>query len=1344
MASLSQIVPGIDKFVDKVVASPEVFFQAVPTIKDQAVEITKQLYDFAKQHEPKPMGPLSQLLVHGFDDEQIWEELQLQNEPMLKYLDRQVKKLLKKPEKVQLFEKDPEEMMEAAKKRKRSAEAEEGDEEEEDDEEDVVFGANNGRADESESDGAMDDTLDEDQWRKLKRATDRDDEEEEDGDDMNGAEEEEEEEELDVYEVDNLDITSLSSSPELFRTQRKMPAGQISIQSGKKSHLPSSLQLASRPPLPARRASSDAPMPVAVKEEQHPHVRSGSIVFDPYRASQETKARAEFVVVDVRQPRRSSQPAVNKDDSAKKRRVSWSESLLPGQAQSPKSQTVPVQRTTFSAEDDVSSASRKQAPKRSQSGTLPYKKSRTKEFSDVGADSRILELTSAAPLLTLPFSEVFAISFWGTHRLFSLFCRPYKGHNSASRVVLFVSVLYFQLAAIGALYNHWELSYDTQCTFIDCLPRIKLQDLFLAATVTAMCIPLSVFLLLLLASEQQVGFVGQRQLADNLRGSLYESNRKKFSKFCLVGYLGCVVCLSLSLAFIGDVKIAQFTLTVPINHMWLAMWLVTFVMDIFVGELLRIFSHAFFLSWLTKPGGGDPWVKLRVVKFWFAYIVLAFILYVLFIVIGDASDRLQVWLESYTSAGAVVVFFLVANFSSLMLLGFILLFRPRIWSEHPKEWDDFKQLSLQHIREVALLITCHLSADILQQTLEAALHVFTPSQIFVCDNGRWTNPLDLWECCEADCAMGVEGSRFFKDTKQLDNHAQQHPSHPVRGFPQGKTAWICAKVSENYNRGDYDAYLTRPTPQKAEFINYLYIPEGSKIVALWYASRHYVSLNAKLNYIMQMDDDVILPSNYLLPFDSFMADPKVMSVVLPLHAVNMKQEDPTKPAWFVSWQELEYRSVGYIKYCTSRMGSALFCHGAASFWRKSAFDEVLNRHDTMHNGDDVQMGLNLHGLRGVLTIPGIDATKGFKIDTAWHAAIGTQVPLCWAHQSDFKQLLQRCLLGITAGFGESLLQGLFRRWKSVPCSCGEPSLFFQRGMGWDTTEHRFVGKYFLLFWTCMKTFNRRNVILALTAMSQIYITVVDATRLLLLPLALMYETPYVVLAAFGSAWGSSVISMFLFNVFILRKRGHIPPPYSAIWLFPVYKFVCVFWFRTCATIYNLLWYLPFNQNKHQIQTRMFSCDCQENGCAQCRYRPPFFYYSQHGHMPPGPRDMKEKWPAHPLAQWHVLDRSILRSLFSQLVDSAYNRAAKRFQTAKTKLKLSNHLKSNANRFKNMAAVAVKAVKDGGGGNDEEPEREPKHLLAFAKKVEPKLTASKQSSTSSYLCYSATDIEMKTD
>lgn len=51
------------------------------------------LFAWGKQLEPRPIGQLDQLLVSGFDDEQVWQMLEVRNKPMLRYAQKSSRKL---------------------------------------------------------------------------------------------------------------------------------------------------------------------------------------------------------------------------------------------------------------------------------------------------------------------------------------------------------------------------------------------------------------------------------------------------------------------------------------------------------------------------------------------------------------------------------------------------------------------------------------------------------------------------------------------------------------------------------------------------------------------------------------------------------------------------------------------------------------------------------------------------------------------------------------------------------------------------------------------------------------------------------------------------------------------------------------------------------------------------------------------------------------------------------------------------------------------------------------------------------------------------------------------------
>ena len=42
------------------------------------------LFGWGKQLEPRPLGPLEALALGGFDEEQVWQQLELRNKPLLR------------------------------------------------------------------------------------------------------------------------------------------------------------------------------------------------------------------------------------------------------------------------------------------------------------------------------------------------------------------------------------------------------------------------------------------------------------------------------------------------------------------------------------------------------------------------------------------------------------------------------------------------------------------------------------------------------------------------------------------------------------------------------------------------------------------------------------------------------------------------------------------------------------------------------------------------------------------------------------------------------------------------------------------------------------------------------------------------------------------------------------------------------------------------------------------------------------------------------------------------------------------------------------------------------------
>ncbi|XP_038072485.1 U3 small nucleolar ribonucleoprotein protein MPP10-like [Patiria miniata] len=78
--------------------SPENFIGAQSHLEKPFTECTKRLFDLGSDcHTIKPPSPadgLTELIIEGLDGEQIWEELELTNRPLLKHTMRDVAKLL--------------------------------------------------------------------------------------------------------------------------------------------------------------------------------------------------------------------------------------------------------------------------------------------------------------------------------------------------------------------------------------------------------------------------------------------------------------------------------------------------------------------------------------------------------------------------------------------------------------------------------------------------------------------------------------------------------------------------------------------------------------------------------------------------------------------------------------------------------------------------------------------------------------------------------------------------------------------------------------------------------------------------------------------------------------------------------------------------------------------------------------------------------------------------------------------------------------------------------------------------------------------------------------------------
>ncbi|XP_028258421.1 U3 small nucleolar ribonucleoprotein MPP10 [Parambassis ranga] len=84
------------KTINANTAQPENFLSLQDGVAADFTSLTKTLYDLHKGQEPSDYkaSPLTQLVVENFDEEQIWQELELQNNAVLKYFKNSIDEAL--------------------------------------------------------------------------------------------------------------------------------------------------------------------------------------------------------------------------------------------------------------------------------------------------------------------------------------------------------------------------------------------------------------------------------------------------------------------------------------------------------------------------------------------------------------------------------------------------------------------------------------------------------------------------------------------------------------------------------------------------------------------------------------------------------------------------------------------------------------------------------------------------------------------------------------------------------------------------------------------------------------------------------------------------------------------------------------------------------------------------------------------------------------------------------------------------------------------------------------------------------------------------------------------------
>ena len=413
---------------------------------------------------------------------------------------------------------------------------------------------------------------------------------------------------------------------------------------------------------------------------------------------------------------------------------------------------------------------------------------------------------------------------------------------------------------------------------------------------------------------------------------------------------------------------------------------------------------------------------------------------------------------------------------------------------------------------VALLIACYKSESIIMQTLRAAILAGIPCQdIYVCHNGNQDQPID-------------------------------NTGHKVHQF--------CKKHNLS--------------------VNYLWLPEGNKTITMYYVVKNYCGMYP---YILMTDDDVQLPLNMDLkgPIEKFQSDPNIKACAYTIRCgkvppefkedndlnddddivkVQQQLNGNKKSIWtrienitkskegdniLVGLQSLEYLLAGYIKLFQSTFGSTLSHHGAIGLWDRQSLIEVLDEHNSMFDGEDLQMGILLH-----------IQNKNYKIITNAVTPAYTQPPTNWFYESKI----------------------------------GEKSLARQRIFSWDITTHRYIFQYLkllLFYW------NRNILILKPFLIDEVLTIIEDYLRVVSI-IYLSIARPAVFIQLIMGMILFQYCIVLIFDFVILHHRPSLRTRPLVLFLFPFYRILLLL-FRFIALVLNLLLYTPWIKNTKTIRTR---------------------------------------------------------------------------------------------------------------------------------------------------------------
>jgi hypothetical protein len=343
---------------------------------------------------------------------------------------------------------------------------------------------------------------------------------------------------------------------------------------------------------------------------------------------------------------------------------------------------------------------------------------------------------------------------------------------------------------------------------------------------------------------------------------------------------------------------------------------------------------------------------------------------------------------------------------------------------------------------------------------------------------------------------------------------------------QRKTRIICNEMSNLYPGGQ---------------IHYGCSPIGNKTIAQ-YAS--VCAVEDHIKYITCIDDDTRLDKtwdvNKVIKY--FEDDKDVAVLAYPLSVYD--------PQYEIEWfQAMEYLIVGYIKIFHSKVYSTIFNSGAFGTYRKEILKEALLYHNTDYHGDDLQICMNIHQLKGKKfhNHPNKIHTQDYKVATATDMIVSTIAPKCWFH------------------IGK--------------CDCNNPDLLSQRSKGWFVSMHRFIPRYIKLIINSGGTAGRWWV--RLIALYELVLILNEYFAIFYL-IFFLRNFGFWLLEGFIIGYAFNVLTMTILNWRVFRKND-LYIPYEVITIQPfIYKLIMITIYRYIGLFYNMFVY----SIKHKSGTKI--------------------------------------------------------------------------------------------------------------------------------------------------------------